>query len=46
MTAIVAVNSKQQPRLLVVVIVNCLALAMVIINGGDSGHCQWRRWWD
>jgi hypothetical protein len=29
--------------LLAVVIVNCVAAAMVVVDGGNSGRCQWRQ---
>jgi hypothetical protein len=32
--------------LLAVVIVDCVAAAMVVVNGSDSGHCQRRQRWD
>jgi hypothetical protein len=32
--------------LLAVVLVNCVAAAMVVVDGGDSGHCQRRQQWD
>jgi hypothetical protein len=32
--------------LLMVVVVDCVAAAKMVIDGGDRGHCQWQQMWD
>jgi hypothetical protein len=39
MTTIAAVNNKHDRWLLAVVIFNCVAVAMVVIDGGNSSYC-------
>jgi hypothetical protein len=38
LTAIAAVNNKQQPLVFDGRCCHCVAAAMVVVNGGDSGH--------
>jgi hypothetical protein len=39
MTAIAAVDDKHDRWHLAVVVVNCVAAAMALVDGGNSGHC-------
>jgi hypothetical protein len=39
MTALAVVDNKMDHWLLVVVVIDCVAAAMVVVNGGNSGRC-------